>query len=145
MIEEGRRSIGRAAKEEGERTAAGLKWSAMPVEMLVKYRDEITQALPPLALSKMNLEEEMLLQYHVLRSVQGRVMDDDDVPVNQRAQIANTVGASLAKLADLQVTLYNSERYKMVENLLIRTLNRLPEKAAATFLTEYEKILKKHG
>lgn len=120
-------------------------WEILTVAELVRCRDEITAALPSLQLSKMNLEEEMLLQYHTLRELQGTVMEDDEVPVNQRAQVANTVAATLKTLGDQQIALYSSERFKQIENALIRELDKLPEDLAASFLVSYAKILSKYG
>lgn len=119
-----------------------FQWSSYPIELLIKYRDEITQCLPPLALTDMNLEEELLLQFHSLRKLQNDVLSDDNAgPLNQRAQVANSVTNALAKLVEIQADVYSQERFKMVETLLIRHLNRLPEETAAAFLADYEKVL----
>ena len=122
-------------------TSPKFHWSAMPLETLLRCMDEIRAVLPPTNLSKMNMEEEMILQYRAIRELQNSVLDDDSIPANQRAQVANAVAASLNKLADLQKDIYMSERFKLIENLLIRTLGKLPEDLAASFLDEYEKIL----
>lgn len=137
---------GASTSEAGDGGSGGrtLNWGIYTVAELVKFRDEITKALPPLELGHLNLEEEMLLQYHVLRAMQGAVIEDVDVPVNQRAQVANTVAATLKTLGEQQIELYSSERFKAIENLLIRTLDKLPEDLAAAFLVDYEKILLKH-
>jgi hypothetical protein len=120
-------------------------WKIHTVAELIRFRSEINQELPPLELGKMNLEEEMLLQYHAMRELQGKVMEDDDVPVNQRAQVANTMATTLKTIGDQQIALYSSERFKQIENLLIRTLDKLPEEVAAVFLEQYAKILEKHS
>ncbi len=133
----------RLASGELKGRPAKQNWALLTVAELVRLRDEITQALPPLELSKMNLEEEMLLQYHTLRELQGAVMEDDEVPVNQRAQVANSVAGTLKTLGDQQITLYSSERFKQVENALIRELDKLPEATAAAFLDHYAKIVMK--
>lgn len=126
------------------RTKRSINWSIYTVSELVRFRDEITKKLPPLALSDLNLEEQVLLQFHVMRELQGDVMSEEGVPANQRAQVANGVGAVLKTLADKQTDLYTSERFKDIENLLIRTLSKLPEDLAAGFLADYEKLLLRH-
>ena len=130
-------------------TKPGIKdpftWDALPIDLLLKYRDEINTRLPPTELSKMNMEEEMLLQYHTIRTLQSEVLNDDSIPPNQRAQVANAVTSSLNKLSELQEQLYTTERYKAVENLLIKCLGKLPEAVAMEFLDGYEKILEKHA
>lgn len=131
---------GRASPKESMRTAP-YNWSINTVAELIRFRDEITAALPPIELGKLNLEEEMLLQYHALRELQNDVMSDDEVPVNQRAQVANTVAATLKTLGDQQISLYTTERYKAIENLLIRHLSKQPEAFAEKFLAEYKEVL----
>ena len=125
----------------GRRTASVGNWSIHTIAELVRFRDEITRQLPATELSKLNLEEEVLLQYHVLRELQADVLATEDIPANQRAQVANSVASILKTLADQQVALYSSERFKEIENLLIRTLTLLPEAQASSFIVEYERIL----
>jgi uncharacterized protein (UPF0147 family) len=145
MYEESQiKKIGKSKPEVEVEKAAPFVWSSLPVSTLIRYRDEITRHLPPTQLSKMNLEEELLMQFHTVRALQNDVMEDTEIPVNQRAQVANSVAASLNKLAEMQIDLYSAERFKNVENLLIRTLSQLPEDLASEFLTEYEKMLGSH-
>ena len=113
------------------------------MSLLLQYRDEINSALPSTELSKMNMEEEMLLQYHAIRELQNEIIGEDTIPPNQKAQVANAVAASLNKLAELQASLYTTERFKNIENILIRNLSKLPEEIASEFLTEYEKEIDK--
>lgn len=120
---------------------APFVWSALPVSLLVKYRDDILKCLPPTELDKFNMEQELLLQFHCIRELQNDVISDETIPVNQRAQVANSVASVLNKIAEMQVEVYTSERFKNIENLLVRTLNKLPENLAAEFLTEYEKVI----
>ena len=127
-----------------ESRPAPHKWKMHTVAELCQFRDEITATLPAIELSKLNLENETLLQFHVIRELQADVFSDQDVPANQRAQVANAVASSLKALADMQVALYSSERYKDIENLMIRTLDMLPEAQAETFLIEYARLLRKH-
>lgn len=120
---------------------APFVWSALPVSLLVKYRDEILQNLPPTELDKFNMEQELLLQYHCVRELQNDVISDETIPVNQRAQVANSVASVLNKIAELQVGVYTSERFKNIENLMVRTLSKLPEDLAAEFIDQYEKMI----
>lgn len=122
---------------------APFVWSALPVSLLVKYRDEILQNLPPTELDKFNMEQELLLQYHCVRELQNEVISDETIPPNQRAQVANSVASVLNKIAELQTEVYTSERFKNIENLLVRTLSKLPEDLAAEFLDQYELLINK--
>ena len=125
-----------------ETTSSGpFKWHALPQETLLRYLDEIKAALPATTLADMNMEEELILQFQSVRRLQGTILDDDNVPANQKAQVANSVASALSKLAELQLAVYSSERFKRIEGLLIRHLGRLPEEAAAAFLEDYEALL----
>lgn len=120
---------------------APFNWRSLPIDVLIEYRDEITKCLPPLALKDMNLEEELLLQFHAVRSLQNNVITDAELPLNQRAQVANAVANTLTKLIDMQESVYTQERFKAIEMALIRALGTLPEDAAKAFIDQYEKVL----
>ena len=121
--------------------SATFQWAHMPQETLLQCLDEIKAVLNSTSLVEMNMEEELVLQYRAVKALQGRVIDDLETPANQRAQVANAVASSLARLADLQMTIYTSERFKRIETLLIRHLRKLPEDMAAQFLDDYEELL----
>ena len=125
-----------------EPAQAPFRWSALPIETLLKYFDEIRATLPSTKLVDMNMEDELLLQYQAVRALQNSIIDDDEVPANQKAQVANAVASVLSTLADLQNKTYSSERFKRIETLLVRHLSKLPEDTAAAFLEDYEKTLK---
>lgn len=118
-----------------------LVFRGLPVSDLLMYHDEIRNLLPPLTLKEMDLEGELLMQFHAIRSVQNLVLDDESVPVNQRAQVANSVGTTLNRLAELQTSVYTSERFKRIENMLIRAVRELPPEQATKFLDTYERLL----
>ena len=122
---------------------AAINWASMPVDYILQCYDQIREHLPPLALKDMNLEEEMLLQLHNVRALQTLVLNDEDIALNQRVAAAKIVTDSLNKLAELQDRVYTSERFKAVENILIRHLMRLPEDTATAFLTDYQAYLDK--
>lgn len=123
---------------------APVNWARGTPEQLLRWYEEIRMHLPGFRLEALNVEEELLLQFYNLRLLQKAALDDKDVPTNQRTQVANAVGASLTQIAKLQIDVYSSERFKNIELLLIRTLNKLPEHLAAGFLEEYEKVLAEH-
>lgn len=121
--------------------SAPFNWKSLPVDLLIEYRQQIDAHLPPLNLREMNMEQEMLLQYHSLKALQVQVLNDTEIPLNQRAQVANTVATNILRLAEMQTELFTSERLKLVEKLLIQTLNSLPTASAEAFLTEYRQKL----
>ena len=120
-----------------------FRWSALPLETLLRYLDEIRQVLPATTLLDMNMEEELILQFQAVRTLQNTILDDISVPANQKAQVANSVASVLGSIADLQNKVYSSERFKRIETLLIRHLNKLPEDVAAAFLEDYEQLVAK--
>lgn len=134
-----KRTLG--SESPGAQTPPQISWKSLPVELLIKYIDEIRQHLPMRNLVEMDLEEELILQYQTIRALQNDVLQDQDVPVNQRAQVANAVAAALGKLADLQNETYSSERFKKVETILIRHARRMPEDLAKAFLEDYAALL----
>lgn len=126
----------------GEETSTSpFRWSALPLETLLRYLDEIRQVLPATTLLDMNMEEELILQFQAVRTLQNTILDDESVPANQKAQVANSVASVLGSIADLQNKVYSSERFKRIETLLIRHLNKLPEDVAAAFLEDYEQMI----
>ena len=108
-----------------------------PAEMIVIY-DEVKKRLPPTSLGAMNVEEELLLQFHTLRALQTSVLGNVEIPPNQMAQVANTTSSSLNTIALLQNKVYDSERSKAIETYLIRQLVLLPKEQAEAFLDAYE-------
>lgn len=126
-----------------ETSTSPFRWSALPLETLLRYLDEIRQVLPATTLLDMNMEEELILQFQAVRTLQNTILDDISVPANQKAQVANSVASVLGSIADLQNKVYSSERFKRIETLLIRHLNKLPEDVAAAFLEDYEQLVAK--
>lgn len=119
-------------------------WTAMEADDLIKYRDEITEALRSkvaMKLDTVNLEEELLLQMHISRGMQTEFKDDDDIPLSQRVALVNSVNSVIERLIKLQAEVYDSERFKAIENALIRAMDLVPEDVAAKFLVEYEQIV----
>jgi hypothetical protein len=124
---------------------APFNWAKASEQQLLTWYDEIRAHIPAFRLANLNVEEELLLQFHHLRLLQKDAFSDKDVPTNQRTQVGNAVAAALVQISKLQLEMYSSERFKAIELLLIRTLNKLPEDVAAFFLEEYEKILAEHA
>lgn len=141
--EEGKKSLADVKPRTEGPKKPGFNWGSMPVTELVRQMDAIRQHLPPLSIKDISMEEEVLLQLHTLRQLQSELLDDDEIPLNQRVQLANSVSGALKTLGELQNTLFSSERYKKIENLLVQTLNKLPEDVASSFLDDYEALLRK--
>lgn len=107
---------------------------------LLALLDEVESRLPPAKLAHLNLEEELVRQLHRAKALQSEVLKDDETPANQKAQVMNTVGAVIADIVKMQERLYNAERFKALEGLLIDALKSLPKDQAEAFIDQYEKM-----
>lgn len=105
---------------------------------LLNLRAEIDQFLPTKALVDLNMERELVIQLIVVQNLQRETLRDDSVPANQKAQTSNAVASTLATLSKLQTEMYTSERLKKIEQVLIETLQTLPQDAQELFLAAYE-------
>lgn len=63
-----------------------------------------------------------------------------EAPVNQQAQVVNSLGALVKQLGSLQMRLYDSERLKKLETALIEMLADLPEEQQNSFLARYKEL-----
>ena len=118
--------------------AVGFRLDSMAPEQLIEVYEEVRKRLPPIQIAKMNVEEELLLQFHTVRKLQTEIIGEDGVAPNQKAQVANTVGNCLERIAKMQDEIYDSERFKRIESLLIRMLRKVPKEVAEEFLKDYE-------
>ena len=112
----------------------------MSVDELRALRDEIDRRLPEEKLSQMDLTQELLSQYRLVQRLQTDVLDNEEVPANQRAQVAGQVASTLQQLVKMQTEFQNAERFRAIENLLIKSIKLMPRDAAEAFITEYEKL-----
>ncbi len=108
---------------------------------LRKLRDAINKMLgEETSLSDMDMPKELIEQYRMVKQLQADVIDDDETPANQKAQVASTVASTLQQLTKMQTDFYTSERFRAIENLMIQYMKKLPLKTAQDFLTDYEKV-----
>lgn len=110
----------------------------LSVAQLLEVRQAVHEALPPLSLANVNLEEECMAMFRSTRELLNMVLLDDVTPVNQKAQVANSCSSNLAQLVKLQLDLYNSERVKALEHAIKETLKTLPTESQLKFFDEYE-------
>lgn len=111
-------------------------------EELLLLRGRIDTHLPVIRLADVNLERELMLQLRAAQALQTRVLDDELTAANQKAQVMNSVASTIQNLIKLQAEQYTPERLKRIENLLVDTLNELPEDMTRDFFQKYEEILK---
>jgi hypothetical protein len=106
---------------------------------LLELREAIQSRLPT-TLQEINLENELVLQYKSAKTLLNKVLNDDNVQANQKAQVQNSCAASLKELARLQTDLFTAERLKAIEQMLIRAIRTLPQETQVQFFNEYEKL-----
>lgn len=109
-------------------------------ELLV-LRAQIDALLPVTKLSDMNLERELTLQLRSAQTLQQSVLDDEETPANQKAQVMNSVANTLQHLVKMQVEYYTPERLKLIEAALVRTLKEWPDEQTHAFFQRYEALL----
>lgn len=110
------------------------------ISELLSLRAEIDARLPASSLQDMNLERELVRQYLKVQELQEESRQDEGVPYNQQAQVANSVASTLDALVKMQKDIYTSERFKAIENLLIQYIKRMPLELAEQFVAEYEAL-----
>ena len=109
-------------------------------EELVTLYDLVSSRLPPMKLAHLNMEEELVLQLYRAKALQTKTMEDDDIPANQKAQVMNSVASVIGDLIRLQERLFNAERFKAIEAILLESLKMLPKAQAEAFIIEYAKL-----
>lgn len=112
---------------------------------LRRLRADIDRVLPKKSLDGLNLEEELVEQFHTVKGLQDQVLHDSEVPPNQRAQVAGQVASTLQKLIDCQIDMKRDERLKKIEGALLDAIATLPDAAKDAFFVEYAKIAEARG
>lgn len=114
----------------------------MTVSQLLELRARIDARLPT-RLSDLNLETELVNQLTRTKALMEAVLSAEkgaDIPANQKAQVVNSCSAQLEQLVKLQVKLYNAERIKGIEQMLIRTLRNQSREMQEAFFADYDAV-----
>lgn len=93
-------------------------------------------------LARMNLAEELGLQYQAGMDLLTAVKDDDETPANQKAQVFNSVSKMLQDIIKSQKIVYSAERLKRFEAALLKVLGKLPADSARIYFDLYGEFLK---
>lgn len=92
-------------------------------------------------LKDLDLDKELLEQYHNAKQLFTDVQYEEGIPLNQKSQITNTITSILQAIIKMQQDLYNIEKIKLIENVLIETLKD-HETLRDAFLEKYEQALR---
>jgi len=96
------------------------------------------EPLPAGGFLQIDLLSETLHLFHRTKRLLGKVIRDSKTPVNQKAQVANSLNNLLKSLAEQQLQLYNAERLKRLEAITISILRDLAPEVQDEFLRRYE-------
>ena len=119
--------------------------SSLSVEELRRIRGDVDALLPKTDVGSLNLESELIEQYHKTKRLMDDTLGQEDCPANQKSQVCNAVVTILAQLVKLQEDLRKQQALKIMESVLIDTLKFLPEDVKASFFVEYERLAEKAG
>lgn len=111
------------------------------VSDLMALRSQIDSKLPERELKDLNLEEELVAHFVLVKEMMTDVMDNEEVPLNQKAQLANSCASLLTQMAKVQTELYNAERIKKMEQALIEALKDMGDDVITKFFGIYEELL----
>lgn len=114
-------------------------------EMTRQELRALENALKESSLSNMNLEHELLVQYQTVKDLQDDVLNNDDIPANQKAQVSNAVASTLGQLIKMQTELDRETRLKLMETCLIEAIQTLPVETKDAFFREYERMAAQAG
>lgn len=123
------------------------KGSDMAIESFImkpaesyKTPDKVVETITAKSLNELDLDKELLAQYKNARTMLEEVKSDDEVALNQKAQLMNTITSILSHIINLQEKLHNIETMKRIELTLINVLQN-HQTLKDAFLTEYETAL----
>lgn len=99
--------------------------SVLPDSELRRVKFFIDQRLPSSEIGSLNLEEELVQQYLLVKDLQDSVISDISIPANQKATVANSVASTLSQLIKLQEDLKREENLKLMEAVLIEVVKNV--------------------
>lgn len=95
-------------------------------------------------LDDLDLPEELAFVHRTAKNLLKDSMHDDTIPLNQRVQAVNSLNSVVADITKMHTALYNAERYRILEQVLIETLKAYP-KLKNEVLDKFEENLKISG
>jgi|JI10StandDraft_1071094.scaffolds.fasta_scaffold71460_6 hypothetical protein len=119
--------------------------NGLPESELRSLRDTANDMLPPDTLKELDLEAELVGQFRKTKALYGEICSDPEVAPNQKAQVANSLVATLGQLVKMQQDLRREAQLKIMETVFIETIRTMPEAFKEEFFKEYEERAKKAG
>lgn len=110
---------------------------------LLALRADIDSRLPIKSLDDVNLVEESLRQLQMAKALQAKANEKDSgTPMNQRAQVQNSISNIITTLAKVQMELHTSERIKRIQSAVVKVVKQLPKASQDRFFELLEGELK---
>lgn len=103
--------------------------------------DVVVVPYVPITHSDLNLEDELLAQYNAAKKLYHDASYDLSVPLGQKTQALNSISTVISAFVKMKQDLYNMERIKTIEAVLLQTLKAFPE-VQKEFMEAYEKAFK---
>jgi enoyl reductase-like protein len=110
-----------------DKASASLSVESMDQAQLLALHSQIEGRLEGIRLKDVNLVREALIQLQKAKALQAEAnQKESGTPVNQRAQVQNSLANILQSLARIQDSLHNSESIKRLKAALVKALKTLP-------------------
>lgn len=106
-------------------------------EFLGDHLDEDTAGVQ--GLETIDLLGETVRLFRQTRRLLSKVLVNTATPINQQAQVVATLGTLLKTLSQQQTDLYDAERLKRLEAVVIRLVRDLAPELQDRFVAEYER------
>lgn len=113
--------------------------SGYDVEDLIEIHEQVLIKLPNV--QQIDLQQELVFQFLIAKELLNKARHDEETPLNQKSQVINSAASLLKQLADTQLGIYNSTRFRLMEQVLTETLRSTDLELAQEFLTEYRRRL----
>lgn len=118
---------------------------SMSNKELLELRNRVDLELG-VEIKDLNLGEELGLLFRQGKQLLEDVLDDPEVPANQKAQVFNTVKGQVDKLVATRQVVFSQERLKRFEMALLKVVNMAGNEAMkAEFLDLYGSFLEDKG
>lgn len=114
--------------------------SALFGQKAPEFEENEQKALETTHLAAIEVSVELAMLYGAAKGLLDDTLCNEDTPANQKAQVLNAAASALQQIAKTRTDLFNSERIRRMEQILIRTLREFPE-LATSFLAMYERNL----
>lgn len=107
---------------------------------LLALMGRIEALLPPMTMKSLNLEEELARQYQTVKALQSETLSGKE-DSTKKASILSACNSALQAIIRMQNDLHNSERFKVLETLLVRYIKKLPKETVEAFLEDYANLV----